>query len=148
MKKDLRPSRPEGESSRNRPDVAVVEEETITAEDVGVTVGHIFVMSEFEKDLVKPVRLLVFEQKYVVAMVAVILSSIGLLLALAVKDTIHACISLIFHRGELDMCEEGLMEQMVIIFIVFLLMVLISSIFRLLASEAKTGKNVTLADTL
>ena len=144
MKKDRRP---DGESSRDRSDQGnvVVEEESIVPEDVKV--GHIFVRSEFERDLVKPVRLLVFEQKYIVAMVTVILSSIGLLLALAVKDTIHACISLIFRRGDLEMCEEGLLEQVVIIFIVFVLMVLISSLFRLLASDVESNI-AALADTL
>lgn len=111
--------------------------------------GYMFVRSEFEKDLVKPVRLLVFEQKYAIAMVTVTLSSIGLLLALAIKDTIHACVSLIFDRGEPNMCRDGLLEQVIIIFVVFLLLTLISSVFRFLASDVVPNAEMsTLADTL
>ena len=93
------------------------------------------VHSSLEKDIVKPVRLLVFEQKYCVAIVTVILSSLGILLALTVKDTIHDCVSVVFH-GSGSICREGVVEQTVTLLVVFMLLVCVAAILRIAGAQS------------
>jgi hypothetical protein len=83
-----------------------------------------------EEDIVKPVRLLVFEQKYCIAIITVVLSSLGLLLALTVKDTIHECVSVIFHGWKKTTCQEGIAEQAVTLTVVFVMLVVIAAVLR------------------
>ena len=89
--------------------------------------------SVMKDDLLKPMRLLLFEGKYALASVTVVMTSMSFVMALSIRDVTSTCVSSLLGVGDpmttRGMCASSVLQGFSSFFIIFIIATVVLKCF-------------------